>query len=113
VNENASDREANAVIAGNTAPKAPKGVNPHSTLFFCIGAAAVGLSIPFPFGVRQSSLDSRCRLFLLSHAAIAIGKRLADQSSSISSYDQALGEVRIAEPGSTRNSGVSKSAKVC
>src|SRR5205823_12768909 len=32
--------------------------------------------------------------------------------SSISSCDQALDDVRTAEPGSTRNSGVSKSAKV-
>src|SRR6516165_2843899 len=32
--------------------------------------------------------------------------------SSISSCDQALGDVRTAEPGSTRSSGVNKSAKV-
>src|SRR6516165_3634623 len=32
--------------------------------------------------------------------------------SSISSCDRALGDVRTAEPGSTRSSGVNKSAKV-
>src|SRR4030081_3337744 len=38
--------------------------------------------------------------------------RPSDTPSSISSCAQALGDVRTAEPESTRNSGVNKSAKV-